>query len=317
MKTAIKHVTAASFVVVILFLSLADLAYAGFGITPPYFRNTSLTRNSIYEQQIILVRGDPTSNLKAEITVDAPEIEEWLTIIEGDTIPMPAGERKVPMTVRVQVPSDVEFKDYTGKIRIKTVPDNDQFAQGAVNISLGAQVDIDLTVIDREIKDFRIRRVGVSDLNEGHKLGWLYFPGKIRFAMLVENTGNINVAPSKVAMRIFDGSGKVLLEETESLGRMNKIIPYATEEIVAEIPTRLPSGPYVVRYDIYNDEEIKQSGELNLSILPYGTLQTAGFGFTGLSLAHKASVLLPAFTVISSAIYLIYFWRARRRKRTL
>jgi hypothetical protein len=34
-------------------------ASAGFGITPPYVRNTSLTRNSIYEQQILLVRGDP------------------------------------------------------------------------------------------------------------------------------------------------------------------------------------------------------------------------------------------------------------------
>ncbi|MEM9336464.1 MAG: hypothetical protein AAGA35_01240, partial [Patescibacteria group bacterium] len=176
---------------VLLFVVIgAPLAEAGFGITPPYVRNTSLTRNSIYEQQILMVRGDPKTELVAEITVDAPEVEDWLEIVEGDRIPLPRGETKTPMTVRVTVPSDVDFKEYTGRIRIRTVPSEDQLAQGAVNISLGAIVDINLTVIDREIKDFRVRKVGVSDLNEGHKLGWLYFPGKIEFDMRLENVEN-------------------------------------------------------------------------------------------------------------------------------
>lgn len=297
-----------------LFLLSAESVFASFGITPPYVRNTSLTKNSTYEQQILLVRGNPDSPQKAQIVVDAPEIASWIEIVEGTSIPLPRGQQKVPMTVRVKVPKDVEFKDYNGVIRIKTVPDDDQVAAGAVSISLGAQVDINLTVIDKEIEDFRVRKIDLTDLNEGHKLGWLYFPGKINFSMLLENIGNVDVAPSKVEFRIYDFSGKVLLEETENLGSIRKIEPYATEAVFAHIPTRLPAGNYLARYKIYNNTDIKQEGEISLSILPYGTLQEAGFGFSGLSLAHKISILLPIFALMIVILYFFYNRRLLRPK---
>jgi len=75
-------------------------AYAGFGITPPYVRNTSLTRNSVYEQQILLVRGDANVGQRAEITIDAPGFEDWIEIVEGFDIPLPRGSQKVPRTVK-------------------------------------------------------------------------------------------------------------------------------------------------------------------------------------------------------------------------
>ena len=284
---------------------------AGFGITPPYVSNTSLTRNSIYEQQILLVRSDAVSDQKAEITIDAPDIQDWIEIVEGDEIKLPKGVQKVPMTVRITVPGNADFQDYDGSIRIRTLPDSGEVAPGAVSISLGALVDIDLSVIDRVIKDFRIRKISAPDLNEGSKIAWLYFPGKIRFEMLLENTGNVDVAPSSVEFRIFDRSGKVLLEETTSKGKIDTVAPYGTETITAEIPTRLEPGSYVARYTIYNDEEIKQEGDLSLNILPIGTLQQAGFGFGGLSAPHKISILLPVFAVLIASIYL---WQARRKR---
>lgn len=287
---------------------------AGFGITPPYVRNTSLTRNSTYEQQILLVRGDATVGQVAEVVIDAPEIQDWIQVVEGDRIPMPQGEQKVPMTVRVTVPENAEFKNYEGAIRIRTLPEDGQVAEGAVSISLGALVDIDLSVIDRKIFDFRVRKVSVSELNEGNKFFWLFFPGKIKFDMSVENTGNVDVAPSKVDLRIYDRTGKVLLEETDNIGGITEIAPYQTETVTANIPTRLPAGSYVARYRIYNGDEIKQEGDLSLSIKPPGTVQAAGFGFMGLSTAHKISVLLPIFSIIIAGLY---WWRARQlRKRT-
>jgi len=287
-------------------------ASASFGITPPYVRNTSLTRNSTYEQQILLVRGNPNVPLKADIIIDAPEIQDWVEIIEGTSIPLPRGEQKVPMTVRVTVPPDADFGDYAGKIRIRTLPSDDAVSEGVVSISLGAQVDIDLSVIDRVIEDFRVRKISVNDLNEGKKLGWLYFPGKINFSMLIENTGNVDIAPSDVRFRIYDRSGAVMLEETNHTGRLKRIAPYATEEIVASLPTRLPAGSYMVRYSILNGEDIKQEGELNLSILPYGTLQVAGYGFGGLSIPHKISVLLPLFSLIIAVLFVIHNRRTKR-----
>lgn len=298
----------------LFFVLSTEIVRAGFGITPPYVRNTSLTRNSTYEQQILLVRGNPDVPQKAQITVDAPEIAAWIQIVEGDSIPLPRGQQKVPMTVKVTVPKDADFKDYTGVIRIKTVPDDDQVAPGAVSISLGAQVDINLTVIDKKIEDFRIRKIGVSDLNEGKKVGWLYFPGKINFAMLLENTGNVDIAPSKVEFRIFDFAGQVLLEETENKGSIREVTPYATEEVFASIPTRLPAGNYIARYRVYNGDDVKQEGEVSLSIRPYGTLQEAGFGFSGLSWPHKISLILPILSVLIIVLYFVYQKRTNRRR---
>lgn len=294
--------------VVVVFSLAVPSAEAGFGITPPYVRNTSLTRNSTYEQQILLVRGDANVAQRAEIIIDAPDIEDWIEIVEGPSISLPRGEQKTPMTVRVTVPGDADFKTYGGSIRIRTVPEDGQVAPGAVSISLGALVDMQLEVIDREIKDFRIRRVSVDDLNEGSKLGWLFFPGKINFNMSLENTGNVDVAPSDVEIRIFDRSGQVMLEETSVIGSIEEVPPYGTEDITAEIPTRLPAGSYIARYKILNEDEIKQEGDLSLSIRPEGTLQTAGFGFIGLSLAHKVSVLLPIFAILIAGLY---WWRSR------
>jgi len=302
-------------VCIVLFVLIgADLAMAGFGVTPPFVRNTSLTRNSTYEQQILLVRGDPNTPLKTSIVIDAPEIIDWIEIIEGNSFLLPRGEQKVPMTVRVTVPDDAKFKNYIGAIRIKTSAADDEVGVGAVNISLGAQIDIELNVIDKIIKDFRIRKIGVSDLNEGTKIGWLYFPGKIPFSMLVENTGNVAVAPSEISFKIYDPTGTVLLEETNNIGKLKKIEPFATEDITAYIPTRLPSGAYVARYEIKNDEEVKHNGELNLNIVPYGTLQTAGFGFAGLSLTHKVSVLLPVFALLIMILLVAHTYRQRRRR---
>jgi len=241
-----KQITRLTFVVMgLLSLLAADCVYAGFGVTPPFVRNTSLTRNSTYEQQILLVRGDPTAPLKATVTIDAPEVASWIEIVGGNEFELPRGEQKIPMTVRVTVPKDADFKHYTGAIRVKTGAVDDGVSAGAVNISLGAQIELDLTVIDRQIKDFRIRKINLSDLNEGHKLGWLYFPGKINFGMYIENTGNIDVSPSKVAFSIYDISGNVLLEEANNIGKIEKIPPYETRDVVASIPTRLPAGPYV------------------------------------------------------------------------
>ena len=300
----------------VFFLSVGvPFAEASFGITPPYVKNTSLIRNSTYEQQILLVRGDPNVELVAEVTIDAPEIANWIQIVEGNRISLPKGEQKVPMTVRVTVPEEAEFKNYTGSIRIRTLPADGQVTPGAVSISLGALVDIDLSVIDKEIEDFRVRKISIGELNAGHKFAWLFFPGKARVEMMIENIGNVEVAPSKVDLRIYERTGTVLLEETKHVGKITKIKPYGTDTVTAEIPTRLPAGSYVARYRIYNGEEVKQEGDVSLTILPFGTLQLAGFGFTGLSLAHKISILLPIFSLLIAILYLVHIRRSRKRNR--
>jgi len=216
------------------------------------------------------------------------------------------------MTVKVTIPENADYKQYSGKIRIKTGSADNSVGSGSVNISLGAQIDVDLTVIDKQIHDFKIRKIGISDLNEGHKVGWLYFPGKIRFEMLVENIGNVPSAPTDVVFTIYDRSGNVLLEETHQKGDLTTIEPFHTDTVYAELPTKLPAGSYLARFEIMNGEEKKLEGEVNLSVLPYGTLQTAGFGFLGLSLAHKLSVIVPILFVFVA--FGMAFLRIRKKR---
>lgn len=312
MSVALKKFWLFSFCVTILFVLFFEIALAGFGITPPYVRNTSLTRNSIYEQQILLVRSDPSVSQKADISIDAPELDGWIEIVEGTSIPMPVGIQKTPMTVRVSVPPDAEFTDYEGTIRIRTAADDGSITKGAVSISLGAVVDIDLSVIDKKIEDFRVRKISVAELNEGSPLAWLFFPGKIQFDMLIENTGNVAIAPSQVEFKIYDRTGEVLLEETSHIGKIDTIAPYDTETVTASLPTRLPAASYIARYRIYNKDELKQEGDLSLTIQPAGTVQAAGFGFVGLSTAHKVSVLLPVFALLIVVLYGLFMRRKLR-----
>ena len=298
---------------VVIFTPLA--AHAGFGVTPPYVTNQSLTRNSIYEQTIYLTRNDPTVDLKATVSIDVPGVNNWFEIVGGNEFILPKGEHKIPMVVRITVPDNAKFQQYTGNIRVKTGATDDQIKTGAVNISLGVQIDVDVTVIDKIIKDFKVRRIGVSDLNAGHKLAWLYFPGKINFEMLLENLGNVDVAPSEVRFRIYEKTGNVLLEETSNIGKMKTVSPFKTDKVIAEIPTRLPPGSYIGRFEVFNGDEVKLDGEVTISILPYGTLQAAGFGFNGLSLQHKLSVIVPiAFVLITIALILARFSQTRKIK---
>jgi len=90
---------------------------------------------------------------------------------------------------------------------------------------------------------------------------------------------------------------------------------FDTKDVVAEIPTRLPAGSYLARYAVYNGEEKKQEGELNLSVLPYGTLEgDTGYGFMGLSIGDKATIVLPILLVLIIAIILIR--KSRKKKNT-
>lgn len=301
------------FWVILFALGSLSTVFAGFGITPPYVKNTSLTRNSVYEQTIFLVRSDPVNDLKVDVFIDVPGINDWFTVDKGIEFIMPRGEVKVPMTVQVQIPDDAEFQNYRGAIRVRTSNVDGPDGSGSVSIALGAQIDVDLTIIDKQIFDFRVRKIAISDLNTGRHLGWLYFPGKIRFGVTLENTGNVPVAPSKVEFEIYDATGSELLETTENSNKIKNVAPFETTEVFAELPTELPPGSYLARYKIYNDDDVKQEGEVSLSILPYGTVAAAGYGFFGLSTAHKLTIIVPV--VVLFAILWFLLRKVRRRKK--
>ncbi len=313
----IIHMFKRLFFVVAIFVYIfsdAGIAYAGFGITPPYVRNDKLTQGSTFTQEIILVRGDPIDDLKAEVTVNVPEIESWISIDKGNSFLLPKGAKQVPMKVTITVPQNAEYKRYRGSIRIRTLsPD----PASGVSIALGAQIDVDLRVVD-EIRDFEVKRVQISEVEEPRSFWWLEFPGKIQFTMGIENTGNAPTAPSKVQLDIYDRRGNVVLETVYNTNDIEEVLPFETRDVYAYLPTRLPPGAYLVKYSIFRfEDEVKRSGELTLSVLPKGTLSAyAGYGFTGLSLPDKMTIIVPIVLIILIflIITVILYLRGKNKK---
>lgn len=300
---------------IFVFLANATTVYAGFGITPPYVRNDKLTQGSTFTQEIILVRGDPIEDLKAEITINVPGIESWITIDRGNEFLLPAGEKQVPMQVTVRVPQNAAYERYQGNIRIRTLsPD----PASGVSIALGAQIDVDLRVVD-EIRDFEVKRVQISEVEEPKRMWWLEFPGKIQFTMGIENTGNAPTSPSKVQLDIYDRRGNVVLETVYNTNAIENVLPFETRDVLAYLPTRLPPGAYLVKYSIFRfEDEVKRSGELTLSVLPAGTLANyEGYGLDGLSFSDKMTLIVPVavFVFMLTIIAVILSIRKRNAKK--
>lgn len=294
-------------------------ALAGFGITPPYVNNERLTRGTQYKQEITLVRSDPNEDLKAVITLNIPGAESWISIDKGKEFTLPKGERQVPIVITVTVPKDAEYKQYKGAIRIRTSAADNAPAGGGVSIALGAQIDVDMKVVDK-IYDFEVRRIRLVDLEEGHTRFGLFFPAKIRFFMTIENTGNTEYGPTKVKFDIFDSEQETLLESTENTNRIERIAPFGIKEIVAELPTRLPAGRYAAKYTIFNGEKVAQQNVANISIAVFGAVPGyEGYGFEGLSVSDKLKVLVilgvPFALLVGLIIAVIIRRKNRRRPR--
>ena len=173
-----------------------------------------------------------------------------------------------------------------------------------------------LKVVD-QIFDFSVRRVELSEAEEGYKKWWLDFPGKVTFGIYIENTGNVPAAPAKVKFDIYDSTGVQLLESTQNTNNIPTILPFDTKKSVAYLPTWLPPGSYRVKYDILKTEtESAQKGELSLSVLPRGTIPGYGsYGFEGLKLSDQLSVILPAAILLLSVITIVIIRKPKRRAR--
>lgn len=305
-----------SFAVSLLFFSAVSFAHAGFGITPPYVQNDRLTRGTVYEQRINLVRSEAADDLKVEVSMNIPGVEQWFSVDRGREFILPAGAKQMPIVIQVQVPEDAEYKEYKGTIRIRTssasAPEG-----GGVSIALGAQVDVDIKVVD-QIYDFDVRKIRMVDLEEGRTKWGLFFPGKIRLFMTIENTGNTVFGPTKVVFEIYDNEMETLLETVENTNDIERIDPFAIKEIVAELPTRLSAGRYKAKYTIYKNDDIAQQSILNLSVAALGAVPGyEGYGFDGLSFEDKMKVagVLGVPVALLLVLIAVLILKRNRRKR--
>jgi len=295
-----------SFFVLLIFFCLSEIAWGGFGISPPYFVNKNLARGSHYESKIILVRDDPVEDWKAEIEVQVTGAESWFSIDKGRSFILPKGEKQIPIIVKIDIPKEAPFGSYEGFLRVRVSPVGPPEG-GTVAIALGGRIEVDLKVGEQEIFDFKVWGVKIRDTEEGHRSWWFYLPGKIRFLMKIENTGNFKAGPTKVQFDIYNEKETELLESIET-ENIEKIEPFETKEITANLLTKLGPGNYWVKFKIFKGEEVAQNGEgkLNLNIVPYGTIP--GYkdaDFFDLTVKEQLPVFIGAFIILVLIVFIL------------
>jgi hypothetical protein len=262
----------------------------GFGITPPYVTNDELTQNSQYQQTITLVRSDPTEDLQANVTINVPGADSWITIDRGTQFTLAAGTQQEPMIVSVNVPANAKLGTYNGNIQIVVSPLAGP-AKGTVGITIGAQIDVNLQVVSGKQAKLSVRRVTMSNAIEAESsLWWMHFPGKVTFAMDLTNNGNISGAPGKVVFQYEEYLTGNVLDTEQNTNGLDSVQPFEAKTVTADVPAYLPQGSYRVAYQIFdtNGTDILGQGTLDLAVLPPGTLMGyIGYNFWGIRWSEK------------------------------
>ena len=229
---------------VLIFLTCVNIAQAGFGVSPPKVLNRHLLPGSHFEQTIYLIQSKPEKDLLATIEIDAPEIEDWITIDRGLEFTIPAGVQQFPIKVDVRVPFDAEFKHYSGEMWVKTMPADK--GQGMVTVALGAIITFDLTVSAEEMYGFVIRGVSIEDTEEGRP---------IKIGIGLQNVGNVKDRPSKIHLDIYDQYHNELLYSGDATD-LDYVKPFETETVTGKFKAKLALGSYWAEIKVYKDDNI-------------------------------------------------------------
>ncbi|MCX6737536.1 MAG: hypothetical protein NTX26_02275 [Candidatus Parcubacteria bacterium] len=298
-----------------LFVSLSfspKPALAGFGISPPYVNNNNLSRGSYYEQKIVLVRGDPTDDWQAEITLDLPNANGWISIDKGNSFILPKGVNQIPIIVSVRVPQDASYGDYKGSINIRTLPVATP-QQGVVSIALGAQIDVNLRVSRAKIFDFALQNINFGDASASFK-DWLGFtvPAHIFVKMQIENKGNYSSAPTKLLLNI-SRPGQSTVFKTVSTTHLPKVAPFGIEWISANLPVDLAPGGYSVEYQLFKNQNVAYKGTLDLSVIEKDTSTYSLWQKT--SNPTKLICLVTTLTLIGIIVLIVWIIKRKMRRQ--
>lgn len=295
MKKHIFSISVIGLVLIGMFCG-AYFVEAGFGVTPPYIKNDRLIPGAHIEETIYLVRGTPDQDQGLEITsIDAPGFEGWITIEKGMKFILPKGVQQCPMKVMIDVPQDAPFGAYEGFINLRTVPAGGE--EGQVATLLGGRIDISLIVSENGVTDFKIKGVSIPDFEKGDPLA---------FFIMLENTGNTRVKPSKVHVEVYNLDHKKVLTSGDVF-EMNDVASFETRQVEGKIAVDLEVGEYWVDITPYKGEEALDTYKIHFFVLPEGALREKkqageGEGMSGLifSLIIMTLLIIIAIFVLTS-----------------
>ncbi len=261
----LKNILALSFVMMLgAFLMSNSSVYAGLGISPGGIFNDHLKPGAHLEEDIIISRSDPDEELIATIEPDLGEMNDWFKFVPGRTFILPKGEQQVKVKAIVDVPSNVQFKDYTGYIRVKAQPEE---RPSGVSIVKGARLEIAVATTEFDVSQLIVRSVKTNSPHVGDPL---------ELSMLIENSGNTDLAPTKITIDFTDLQDKSVDSIIES-----DIVPvpaYETKTVTTKIIQDLPAGEYFANVKVWLGDKLLREEKVVVNVLAKEAVQNKDKG---------------------------------------
>lgn len=222
------------------FLVLSKANATSIGVSPARLTNKNLMPGSRYQQEFIVSRSESDVAADVEIEIQGDEIKDWLTVTP-DGMKMPQGTNSVKFTVTVKVPNDATAGKYEGSVLVQIV---DEEKEGQVILVPGAKIEANLTVSDKEIDEYSVKKATIATHHQGEKLV---------MEVELDNTGNVPVAPMRAEIAISDINNKEV-KEIESVEIKGEVDAFSmgTVQIIFDDP-ELDVGSYYGDLKIYDD----------------------------------------------------------------
>lgn len=235
-----------------LFLLLMITSVRAFGVSPTDIDSQYLRPGASLEEEFTLSRTDALEEMNVSIEPSLSGIESWFTYEPGANFVFGKGESTKTFKVKVSVPSDAEYKNYTGVIRVSAV--NSNLSAGGVSIAQGVRLEVNLTVTKEEYRSLSILSIKALDSEVGKP---------IRIELVGQNHGNVDASPV-VKIKVMNLLMEVL--EEKELANFGFIQPNQTGTLIAEFETDLPSGEYYIEVQALLDGDILRSERLVFNI---------------------------------------------------
>jgi len=293
-------------IITFLILTAAILVFPkaafAFGITPAEINIQDLKPGSHYETVIYVTRpvSEANEDLRVVLETDLGDMSGWFKFMPGKEFDFPMGKNTTSFKVVVDVPTNVELKNFKGQITAKGL--SDKKASEGVTIIKGAVLGVNMVTSDVEKLDLKVLSMTAPDVNSGDP---------VRLLINIKNLGNTAVAPDKVNLEIMD----LFEKPKESLSdlTLEKIEPFTTKEIKAEFDSNLEKGQYRVDASVIFQGKViaKQRMVLTVNAKPAKTQQAVQKPAPNyiVSRSSQTGLILATFGLLVLVLILLLYSR--------
>lgn len=223
-------------------------------VSPVSVSNYDLLPGSKTIYPVTFTLADMTEDMLINISTDFGGNESWINYDTGKEFLYKKGETSKIINISVDVPSNAEFKKYTGFIRINAKK-SDSSSDSTAVIG-GTRLNIDLEVVNKEVKSLMVTAVSINKPATSEQ---------IILHTNIKNIGNVNLGLTKATIEVKDINGALI--KTIEKKDIEQIEAFTTKFIDIKFDHDLNPGEYFAQVKYFLNDNIVYDNKLVLEIV--------------------------------------------------